>query len=78
MYDLHYKVFCPRNAMSSLYKYIFFLFSIAIKRIVCIASTTQTIAYIHTYNCAEISRIFLKTKQFAKDSQTTLQSKVKK
>ena len=53
--DLHCKVFSPWNAMSSLYKYLFFLFSAAMKRIVCIASTTQTTAYLLACNYTDIS-----------------------
>ena len=53
--DLHCKVFSPWNAMSSLCKYLFFLFSIAIKRIVYIASTTQTTAYLLACNYTDIS-----------------------
>ena len=41
---------------------IFFLFSIDIKRTVFIASTTQTITYIHEYNYADISSIFFDIK----------------
>ena len=51
--DFHSKVFSPWNAVSSLYKYLFFLFSIARKRIVCIASTTQTTAYLLACNYTE-------------------------
>ena len=62
----------------SIFRMIFFSFSIAIKRIVCIASMTQTIAYVHAYNYADISSILLTLKQFVKDSWMTLQSQVKK
>ena len=71
--DLHWKVFYPWNPMSSLHRYLLFLFSIAIKRIVCIASTTQTTADLFVCNYSDIS-ILLTSAAFSRHQNNLLKT----